>query len=249
MKITLVTATYNSAAVIEDCLNSVMQQDYHDVEHLIIDGNSSDATLSIIQRYQSHNSNIRFVSEPDAGIYDALNKGIGLAQGEVIGFVHSDDLLSHSTVLSKIVKCFEKGHIDGVYGDLIYVDKQNSSKAIRTWKSCDFKPKLLSKGWMPAHPTLFLKKEVYLKHGHFNLNYQIASDYDFMLRILKDKSLCFKYLPEVITKMRVGGVSNRSLKNVFLKSREDFRILKRNDIPNPVITLFRKNFSKIGQFF
>jgi len=249
MKLTLITATYNSRGVIKDCLNSVTEQDYFDKEHLIIDGNSVDETLAILNRYQSKNPKIRVVSEPDLGIYDALNKGVRLANGDILGFVHSDDLLAQPDVLSKIMRCFQQNEIDGVFGDLIYVDKNNSSKNLRCWKSCDFDRKLLFRGWMPAHPTLFLRKEVYQKHGSFNLNYKIASDYDFMLRILKDPALKFVYLPEVITKMRMGGASNRSFKNLVQKSHEDYRILKSNNFSFPVLTLFLKNISKISQFF
>ena len=249
MKFTLITATYNSSGVIEDCLNSVAEQDYFDKEHLVIDGNSADETLSILNRHQSKNPEIKVLSEPDSGIYDALNKGVSLATGDILGFVHSDDLLAQPDILSKITKCFQLNKIDGVFGDLIYVDKNNSSKNLRYWKSCDFDRKLLVRGWMPAHPTLFLRKEVYQKHGCFDLSYKIASDYDFMLRILKDPALKFVYLPEVITKMRMGGASNRSFKNLIQKSREDYNILKRNNFSFPVLTLILKNISKIGQFF
>ena len=249
MKISVITATFNSEATLKETIQSVLEQDYKNIEYIIADGNSTDATLEIVKQYQTKNSNIHLHSEADVGIYDALNKGIDLATGEVIGFVHSDDLLSEPNILSKIMNCFESNRIDGVYGDLIYVDKNNSSKSIRSWESCDFDLKLLNKGWMPAHPTLFLKKEVYDKYGNFNLNYKIASDYDFMLRVLKDTTLQFKYLNTVITKMRMGGASNRNLKNVLLKSSEDYKILKDNNFSFPVITLFLKNISKIGQFF
>ena len=139
-------------------------------------------------------------------------------------------------------------NLDGVYGDLQYVDKSNTKKIIRSWKSCDFKPRLLKQGWMPPHPTLFLKKEVYEKHGLFDLSYRISADYDFLLRIFKDPELKFGYLPKVITKMRVGGASNKSLKNIIKKSKEDYRAIRINNIGN-FLTLARKNFSKIKQLF
>lgn len=249
MKLTLITATYNSGKVILDCLISVSQQDYSDIEHLIIDGGSEDDTLSVVEDFKGHNHNIKVFSDRDSGIYDALNKGIALATGEVIGFVHSDDLLAAPGIVSKIMNCFNDGPYDGVYGNLEYVDKHQTTKVVRSWQSRDFEPGLLRQGWMPAHPTFFLKKEVYAKHGGFNLNYRIASDYDMMLRVLKDASFKFVFLQEVITKMRLGGASNRSLKNIIVKSQEDYNILKRNHIRNPLLALFLKNISKVNQFF
>jgi hypothetical protein len=162
--------------------------------------------------------------------------------------VHSDDLLPDNHVISEIVNLFEQKNINGVYGDLEYVDRNNISKVKRYWKSCDFKSSLLKRGWMPAHPTLFLRKEVYDKHGSFDLLYKISADYDFMLRILQDRNLNFHYLPKVITKMRVGGASNRSFKNIILKSKEDYIIIKHNNVGG-IYTLFLKNCSKFTQFF
>jgi len=247
LKVSIITATYNSAGSIRDSLDSVLSQDYKDIECIIIDGESKDDTLFIIETYQKKYSNITVVSEADKGIYDALNKGVQLATGDVIGFVHSDDLLADNQVVSQLANQFEKGNMDGVYGDLQYVDKNNIGKVIRYWKSCDFKSRLLKKGWMPAHPTLFLRKKVYNKHGRFDLSYKIAADYDFMIRILKDDSLKFTYLPKMITKMRVGGASNRSVKNIIQKTKEDYRIIKYHTIGG-FSTLINKNLSKIQQF-
>ncbi|AUS05828.1 glycosyltransferase family 2 protein [Pseudotamlana carrageenivorans] len=248
MKITLITATYNSETSIKTCIESVISQDYPEVEHLIIDGASTDNTLLIVKDLQKKHNHITLISEPDQGIYDALNKGISKATGEVIGFVHSDDFLASEHVLSEIALQFKKEICDGVYGDLEYVDKQNTNKVIRYWKSCNFTPDMLKKGWMPAHPTLFLKKEIYKKHGIFDLNFKIAADYDFILRIFKDEHLKFSYLPMVLTKMRTGGASNRSLKNIITKSKEDYKALKKNKIGGWP-TLFIKNVSKLSQFY
>jgi glycosyltransferase len=246
MKITIITICYNSAATIEKTIESVAEQTYKNIEYIVVDGNSKDTTIDIIKKNEKVIA--KWVSEPDKGLYDALNKGIRNATGDVIGFVHSDDLLASREVLSKIACIFQEVKVDGVYGDLQYVNKEDTSKVIRYWKSEAFKPELLKKGWMPAHPTLFLKKEVYEKHGLFNLNYNIAADYDLMLRIFSDPTLKFKYLPEVITKMRVGGASNGSLKNIKLKSLEDLKALRTNGIKNPIKVLAYKNFSKLGQF-
>lgn len=247
-KVSLITATYNSALNIKSCLNSIVNQTYSKIEILIIDGKSSDRTIEIVNSYRDKFSYIKLISEKDYGIYDALNKGIHLATGDVIGFVHSDDFLASPQIISQIINEISNKKLDGVYGDLNYVQKFNVNKIVRKWKSNDFDNKLLKKGWMPAHPTLFLKKSVFEKHGLFDLNYSISADYDFMLRVLSDMSLKFGYLPKVITIMRVGGVSNRSLKNIILKIKEDYMIIKRNNIGNFLI-LIRKNISKFKQFF
>ena len=247
MKVSIITATYNSAASITASLNSVFSQDYKDIECIIIDGASKDDTLPIIESYQRAYTNIKLVSEPDMGIYDALNKGIAIATGDLIGFVHSDDILASPHIISELVLALKKTQASGVYGDLQYVSKLDTSKVIRYWKSGVFSKFLLKKGWMPPHPALFLKKEVYQKHGSFNLNYNIAADYDFMLRILKDNALEFIYLPKVIVKMRLGGASNKSLKNIIQKTKEDYRAITSNKIGN-WLTLILKNSSKIKQF-
>ena len=249
MNISIITVCYNSEKYIKTAIKSVLLQTYNDIEYIIIDGGSKDTTISIIKDFEpKFSGRLKWLCEADNGIYDALNKGIEKATGDVIGFVHSDDLLASSEIISKIARIFEEEKVDGVYGDLQYVNKEDTSKVIRYWKSEAFKPKLLEKGWMPAHPTLFLRKEVYEKHGNFNLNYKIAADYDLMLRIFSDPDLNFKYLPMVFTKMRVGGASNRSLKNIKLKSQEDLRALRSNGIKNPLKVLAYKNFSKLGQF-
>lgn len=248
MKITIITATYNSADTLQSCMQSVAEQNYEDLEYVIVDGGSKDDTVSLIKEYQNQFANLQWISEPDKGIYDALNKGIAMASGDVIGFVHSDDFLADPTIISQIMAEFKNEHVQGVYGDLHYIDKLNESKVIRTWKSCAFKPKLLQQGWMPPHPTLFLKKEVYKKYKGFDLGYKIAADYDFMLKVLQDPELRFSYLPKVITKMRVGGASNRSIKNIIAKSKEDYSAIKKNKLAYPIWVLCAKNISKIPQF-
>ncbi|APG60421.1 glycosyltransferase family 2 protein [Christiangramia salexigens] len=246
MKISIITATYNSAQNISSALNSISSQTYKDLELIVIDGASSDNTVELISN--NFSGELKIISEKDKGIYDALNKGIQLASGDIIGFVHSDDFLASDSILSTIAEAFNETNADGVYGDLQYVDKENPEKVIRYWESQQFKPELLNRGWMPAHPTLFLKKEVYQKHGLFDLFYKIAADYDMMLRIFKDPELNFKYVPEVFTKMRVGGASNRSIANIKLKSIEDLKALKVNNVQYPYKALFLKNFSKLEQF-
>ena len=246
MKVSIITACYNSTSTIEKTIESLAAQTYINIEYIVIDGKSKDDTIALIEKHEDVISH--WISEKDKGIYDALNKGIKLSNGDVLGFVHSDDLLASPLIVSEIVEKISKENLDGVYGNLNYVQKSNVNKIVRKWKSNDFDYELLKKGWMPAHPTFFLKKSVYEKHGLFNLNYSISADYDFMIRVLSDKSLKFGYLPKVITKMRVGGESNRSLKNIILKTKEDYLIIKRNNIGN-FLTLIRKNITKIKQFF
>ena len=248
MKVSLIVSTYNSKDFIKDCLDSILEQSYNNIEIIIIDGKSTDGTVEFLKSYCNLNSNIFLVSEKDRGIYDALNKGVCKASGELIGFVHSDDFLVSSTIISEISKKIIKENLDGIYGDLHYVHKHNTNKIIRKWESCEFNRSLLKNGWMPAHPTFFLKKSVYEKHGLFDLNYSISSDYDFMLRVLLDETLKFGYLPKIIIKMRVGGISNRNISSIMKKSIEDYRVLKKNNVGG-YITLIKKNLSKLKQFF
>jgi glycosyltransferase involved in cell wall biosynthesis len=247
MKVSIITATYNSATTITACINSVLNQSYADIEYIIMDGGSEDDTIKIITEAAKLNPNIILKSEPDNGIYDALNRGIALATGHIIGFVHSDDFLADIDVISHIVETFGAENADGVYGDLHYVAFENTNKIVRNWVSKPYKKKLLKKGWMPAHPTLFLKKEIYDTYGLFSLSYKIAADYDFILRVFKQKNLKFFYLEKTFIKMRVGGVSNKSFKNIVQKTKEDFKAIKANNIGG-FGTILLKNITKVKQF-
>ena len=244
MKISIITSVYNNKETIEDAIKSVLSQSYDNIEYIIVDGGSSDGTLEIIEKYK--NDIAHYISEPDKGIYDGLNKGVQLATGDVVAFLHSDDIYASDTIIEDIAQEFQKSKVDGVYGDLIYTPKEDTTKILRYWKSKPFKPEMLKQGWMPAHPTLFLKKSVYDKYGTFDLNFKIAGDYDFMLRVLS-AGISVSYLPQVFYKMRMGGASNKSLKNILLKSREDLHALQRNNVGG-MGSLFIKNFSKVGQF-
>ena len=248
MKISIITATFNRGHFIESCILSILRQEVNNIELIIIDGLSTDSTSEKIKPLIEKNKNIKFYSETDLGIYDALNKGIDKANGEIIGFLHSDDLFYNSETLKKIIDNFQKFDLDGIYGDLEYVEKINTKKIVRYWESCTFRYNLLRKGWTPPHPTLFLKKSIYKKHGNFDLNFKISADYDFMLRIFKDDTLNIKYFPEVITRMRVGGISNKNIKNILIKTLEDYKAIRKNKIGS-IGTLLRKNTSKIKQFY
>lgn len=249
MKVSVITISLNSAATIKDCISSVDNQTYSNIEHIIIDGGSTDRTVEIIQNTKGRISAL--ISEPDKGIYDALNKGLELATGDIIGILHSDDYFATNVTISRIVEKFSnegtENNTDGVYGDLVYVKTLPLEKTTRYWKSSRFKYEDLKKGWLPPHNTLFLRKEVYKKHGNFDTSYKIASDIDFMIKVFSDKTLQFEYLPEVITKMRVGGISNNPV-NFLLKNKEYLEVIRRNNVGG-YSTLIRKLLSKVRQYF
>lgn len=244
MKISVITATFNSEKNITECLKSVAGQSYKNIEHIIIDGGSTDHTLEILKSAPSVS---KYISEPDKGIYDALNKGIGLATGDIIGFLHSDDTFGSTDIIQKITELFSQKNIQGVYGDLVFVHSENPDKIMRTWKSNRFDRKNIKYGWMPPHPTLYLRKEVYQKHGPFDISFKIAGDYNFMVSVMKDKEISLEYLPEIITKMRMGGASTGSLKDIITKSMEDIRALRNNGFKFPFLVLAAKNLRKLPQ--
>lgn len=245
MKISIITSVYNNVATIEDAIKSVLSQTYPNIEYIVVDGASNDGTTDIIKKYEDRIA--KFVSEKDKGIYDGLNKGISLATGDVIAFLHSDDIYANKNIIEDVVKLFESKNTDSIYGDLVYVDKNNTNKIFRYWKSGEYTFKKLEKGWMPPHPTFFVKKEFYDKYGKFSLKFGIAADYDFMLRMLGKYKITTAYLPKVLYKMRVGGASNRSLKNIIQKTKEDIRALENNGIGG-IQTIILKNLMKIPQF-
>lgn len=245
MKVSIITATYNSAATIKDTILSLEKQSYPDIEYIIIDGKSYDDTLKIIKEFSSRVSVI--LSEPDKGIYDALNKGIKTATGDVIGFLHSDDLLAYPQAISDVVEKFQRFNCDAVYADLEYVSKNDLTSVVRKWESGNYSVNKVKYGWMPPHPSFYMKREKYLEWGGFDLNYKISADYDSLIRYLWKYRASVCYLPKVLTIMRVGGESNRSLKNIIKKSSEDIAILKKNGFFWPVVLLC-KNLSKLPQF-
>jgi len=249
MKISVITATYNSAATVAECLDSIASQDWPEVEHIVIDGGSTDGTLDVLEQRRGRIA--RLVSEPDEGIYDALNKGIVLATGDVVGFLHADDVLADGSVLSRIAEGFRDESIGGVYGDLQYVRNDASASVLRHWTAGSFAPDRLRWGWMPPHPTLYVRREWYERVGRFDTRYRIAADYLCMLRLLSHPEFKVVYLPEVLVRMRVGGASNRSLRNIVRKSREDLRALRETGVGalGGYGALAWKNVSKLNQFW
>lgn len=245
MKISVVTVVYNRVGTIVETMESVQSQSYPVVEHIVQDGGSTDGTLNEILRVAKGATN--WVSEPDAGIYDAINRGIRRATGDVIGLMHSDDVFAHDLVLESVATCLSDPKIDGVYGDLQYVAADDTSRIVRHWRSGPYDPAVLKKGWMPPHPTVYLRREVFDRFGLYDTSFSIAADYDAMLRYLLRGKIRLAYIPEVLVKMRLGGESNRSLERILRKSREDLRALRKNGVGG-VGTLVAKNFSKLGQF-
>lgn len=223
MKISIITVCYNSATTIDSTLRSVTSQDYPDIEYIIVDGGSTDGTLDIIKRYQ--NVSI-LVSEPDKGIYDAMNKGIRLATGDVIGTLNADDFYIDNTAVSDVAKTFEDNAVDACFADLVYVDQNNTDKIVRYWKSQQYQPGLFKKGWMPAHPTFFVRKAIYEKFGAFDLNFRIAADFELLFRLIEKNKIRTVYLPRVIIKMRLGGTTNKNLKNIRIQNTEIIQILR-----------------------
>ncbi len=245
-KVTIITVTMNSEKYLEDCINSVISQNYPDIEHIVIDGGSKDGTVGIIKKYKDHIA--KWISEKDAGMYDAINKGMRMATGDIIGTLNSDDTLSSPTVIDEIVKAFNEQKVDSVYGDLVYVEPQNTQKIIRVWKGLPFKRKRYHSGWMPAHPTFYFRRGLLDHFGYYETHYYTASDYEFMARYLYYFRVSSFYIPKLIVKMRTGGMSNVSLYKRLRANRRDYLAMKRNRIPFPWIVSLLKPLIKLHQF-
>lgn len=248
MKISIITVSYNSYGVIKKCLDSVKAQKNVDKEHLVIDGASTDKTLSLLK---SNRKQLKaLISEPDKGIYDAMNKGIKIASGDIIGFLNSDDFYASNNILSKVKKIFyDNPTLDACYSDLIYTSQLDCSKNIRYWKSSKFKPGLFSKGWCPPHPTFFARRSVYERFGNFNLNYHIASDVELMMRLFEVHKINACYIPEVWIKMRMGGTTNKNFNNILAQNKEVLLALKSHNLSFSYVSFFlNKIISRTLQF-
>ena len=246
VKISIITSVYNNKETIAEAIESVLSQTYENIEYIVVDGASTDGTVEVIEEYAEEITT--FVSEQDKGIYDGLNKGVALATGDVVGFLHSDDLFEDKYVVEKIAQAFIKSGVESIYGDLTYVTKEDTSKVVRYWKSGTYSYTKLKRGWMPPHPTFYVKRDVYEKYGAFDTSFKIAADYDSILRFLGREKISTRYIPEVLVKMRLGGASNKSIKNLIQKSREDLKAMKNNGVGD-VGSLLVKNISKVPQFF
>ena len=245
MKVSIITATFQSVRTLRDTIDSVRRQTWPEIEHIIVDGGSTDDTLSIVREYAHLN---KVISEPDRGIYDAMNKGIGLSDGEVIGILNSDDFYADERVIADIAERFMDPDVDAVYGDLDYIDAKDSSRVTRRWKAGPYQPGGFRWGWMPPHPTFFVRRRLYVKHGGFNLEMGTCGDYELMLRMVHRHGARLSYVPRTLVKMRAGGASNASLE-ARLKANQNDRLAWTVNGLNPYwFTLWLKPLRKIGQF-
>jgi glycosyltransferase involved in cell wall biosynthesis len=245
IKISLITVTFNAESTIEQCIKSVIGQTYKNVEYIIIDGASTDNTIQIINNFENYIHH--FLSEPDKGIYDAMNKGIALATGQVIGMLNADDVFADENVLSLVAEAFAKHEAEIIYGDLDFVDQAGA--ITRKWRSGKYLKGMFSWGWMPPHPTFYCKKNLFNQFGFYSLNFGTAADYELMLRFMHLNHIDAYYIQKVIIKMKIGGISNKSFRNRVKGLLCDFKAMQNNGISFPIITIFFKPLRKIQQYF
>lgn len=246
MKISIITVVWNNKETIQNAIDSILNQTYKNIEYIIIDGASTDGTIEIVKSYGDKIT--KFVSEPDKGLYDAMNKGVRLSTGDVVGILNSDDIYNNKKVIENIMDKFINLNIDSLYGDLEYVEAENTDKVVRYWKSSKFIEGSFSKGWHPPHPSFFVKKEIYDKYGVFDDSNKISADFELMLRFLERFKISTTYLPQVIVKMREGGASNQSIKNIIKGNINILNAFDKNDIKvNKFTYLFYRFIPKISQ--
>ena len=246
MKISVITVCYNAADTIAETLESVAAQHYPDIEHIVIDGSSTDGTLKIVERYANKIAHV--LSEPDGGVYDAMNKGLALASGDVVGFLNADDVYMHADVLASVAATMADPDIDACYADLLYVDRVQATRVVRQWTSRDYTSGLFEKGWMPAHPTFFVRKSVYEKLGGFNLRYRLQADFELALRLIRIHGIRTHYVPDVWVRMRMGGMSNNSIRNMIRGNLEAYAACRANGLSVPPWFILTKVLSRIPQF-
>jgi glycosyltransferase involved in cell wall biosynthesis len=247
MKVSIITVVYNAVSTLEATINSVLSQDHPDIEYILVDGNSTDGSRELIEEYAAKHS-VRWISEPDRGIYDAMNKGISMATGDVVGILNADDFYAHNQVISQVADSFRRSGADSLYGDLAYVDSGNVQRIVRYWKSGSYRPGAFRNGWMPPHPTFFVRREVYQKFNSFDLRLRSAADYELMLRFIHKNGISVTYLPQVMVMMRTGGASNANLRNRFRANREDRMAWQMNGLEPHPLTLMMKPLRKVGQY-
>jgi glycosyltransferase involved in cell wall biosynthesis len=245
MKLSIITVCYNSEKFIQTAIESVISQDYNDIEYIIIDGNSTDRTDEIINKYKDKIS--KFISGPDNGIFDAMNTGLKMATGDFVGFLNSDDLYINNSVLSTVMGCFKKYACDIVYGDIYYVRQENPDSIIRKWKTKEFIPGSFKNGWHPPHPAFFVSNHIYKKYGYFDLNFKLAADFEIMLRFLEKEKVSSYYLPQFLVKMRLGGASNKNFKNIFYQNIACYKAFKKNGLKVSILYPYYRLAPKVLQ--
>ena len=246
-KISIITVAFNSAKTIKGTIESIISQDYNNIEYLIIDGGSTDGTMDIVKSYSEHVK--YYVSEPDNGIYDAMNKGIKAATGDVIGILNSDDFYPNSFVLSNVAKLFQKYSCDAVYGDLVYVKANDINKIKRYWQAGEYSTSKIKNGWMLPHPTFFVKKKIYTRYGLYDTDLKSAADYEMILKLLYKHNISVHYLPMILVNMRMGGESNKSFWNRIKANKEDSLAWTKNQLNKPMFVRLKKPLQKLKQFF
>lgn len=245
-KVSIITVSFNSAETIRDTIESVLSQDYPNIEYIIVDGKSKDCTLDIIRGYESQIDII--ISEPDSGIYDAMNKGIRMATGEVVGILNSDDFYSNSKAISLSMERMEVAGTDSIYGDLVIVDSDDKNRILRYYDSSTFRPSRFRYGWMPAHPTFMAKRQLYERWGGFSLDYRIAADFEMMVRLLYKAGASYAHLPAVVVKMRTGGVSTAGLRNNWILNNEIVRACRENGLETSLPRVLMKIPAKLTEY-
>ena len=246
LKISIITVTYNSEKFLQSCITSIQNQDYPHIEHIIVDGKSTDGTLGIIKANAGSIS--KWISETDRGMYDAINKGMQLATGDIIGLLNSDDLLASTDVVSTIAKTFEEKQVDSLYADLLFVQQDDMEKVYRTWKSQNYKRNRFRYGWMPAHPTFYFKRSLLEKYGGYENHFFSAADYEFMARYLFVHKVSSYHVPKMFVKMRIGGASNGNLYQRLRANRRDYLAMKKNNIPCAFAVSILKPLIKLHQY-
>jgi glycosyltransferase involved in cell wall biosynthesis len=245
MKISIITVSYNSASTIDDTIRSVLSQSYGDLEYIVVDGLSTDGT---VERVRSYGSRIHtFISEKDGGIYDAMNKGISLATGDAVAFLNSDDFYIHGEVVERVVRRFQTDGTDAVFGDLVMVRQNETDKVVRYYDSGGFRSELFGRGIMPAHPAFFLKRECFEKYGNFDISYRVAADFELLARMISRYGISYSHIPEVLVKMRMGGISTGGIESTLLLNREILRACRQNDIPSSILKVYSKYIKKVFQ--
>lgn len=246
MKISVVTVSFNAAHTLGDTLDSVAAQTHAKVEHILVDGASKDGTLEVARRHGQHLA--RLISEPDRGIYDAMNKGLALATGEVVGFLNSDDIYADAEVLQRVSMIMAKGGLDALFGDAEFVSPSRPDHPVRRYRSDRFSPGRIGWGWMPAHPALFLRRSVFEHFGHFRTDYRIAGDFELVARIFHGGTLRYRHVPEVLVRMRTGGISTGGWRNTLLLNREVLRACRENGISTNLPKILSKYPAKLLEF-
>ncbi|MEL5892855.1 glycosyltransferase family 2 protein [Bacteroides sp. GD17] len=249
MKITIITVTFDSDKTLSDTIQSVLAQTYQDIEYIIIDGLSKDKTMDIVKKYKpTFNGRLKWISERDQGLYDAMNKGIHMATGDIVGIINSDDFYHRADIVTKVVESFQDKTIQVVYGDVRFVNPDNLNKTVRYYSSKNFSPRYFRYGFMPAHPTFFTYRKYFEEFGYYKTDYRIAADYELLIRFLYTHQLKAKYLPLDFMKMRTGGTSTASFKSNLLLNKEIVRACRENGIWTCMPLLFLKYFIKVFEF-